>query len=146
MANTLYTIGYEESDVATFLKKVEAAGVRAVLDIRELPQSRIPGFSKTALSTALGRKNIKYIHIRELGSPRQLRHELRESGDFIAFTRGFLLYLKKQAGHIKTIKDLVYSESCCLLCFEKDHNFCHRKFVALEVKAAARNGLQIVHL
>jgi uncharacterized protein (DUF488 family) len=146
MANTLYTIGYEESNAATFLKKIEAAGVRTVLDVRELPQSRIPGFSKTALSTSLAHKNIKYIHVRELGSPRELRHELRENGDFVAFTRGYLLHLKKQAEHIKTVKNLVYSEPCCLLCFEKDHNVCHRKFVALEVKAAARNGLQIVHL
>jgi uncharacterized protein (DUF488 family) len=146
MADTLYTIGYEESDAAAFLKKVEAAGVRTVLDVRELPQSRKPGFSKTALSTSLARKNIKYVHVRALGSPRDLRHELRESGDFVAFTRGYLLYLKKQAEHIKTVKDLVYSEPCCLLCFEKDHNVCHRKFVALEVKAAAQNGLQIVHL
>ncbi|MFZ1072971.1 MAG: DUF488 domain-containing protein [Verrucomicrobiia bacterium] len=146
MANTLYTIGYEESDAATFLKKVEGAGVRTVLDVRELPQSRIPGFSKTALSTALGQRNIKYVHVRELGSPRELRHALREDGDFTAFTRGYLLYLKKQREHIEAVKKMAYTEPCCLLCFEKDHNVCHRKFVALEVKSAARNGLQIVHL
>jgi uncharacterized protein (DUF488 family) len=96
MTNTLYTIGYEESDVSTFLKKVQAAGVQTVLDIRELPQSRILGFSKTALADALRRKNINYVHVRELGSPRKLRHELRRTGDFTAFTRGYLLYLKNK--------------------------------------------------
>ena len=146
MTNTLYTIGYEESDVSTFLKKIEAAGIRTVLDVRELPQSRIPGFSKTALADALHRKNINYVHVRELGSPRELRHELRKTGDFTAFTRGYLLYLKKQAEHVRALQNLVYSESCCLLCFEKDHNVCHRKFVALEIRTVGRNGLLIVHL
>jgi uncharacterized protein (DUF488 family) len=146
MANTLYTIGYEETSAESFLKKLESAGVQIVLDVRELPQSRIPGFSKNALSEKLRGKGIDYLHVRELGSPRELRHELRKTNDFTAFTRGYLLYMKKQAEHVRTVKNLVYEKTCCLLCFEKNHDECHRKFVALEVKAAARNGLQIVHL
>jgi uncharacterized protein (DUF488 family) len=146
MANTLYTIGYEETSAESFLKKLESAGIQMVLDVRELPQSRIPGFSKNALSEKLRCKGIDYLHIRELGSPRELRHELRETNDFTAFTRGYLLYMKKQVEHVRTVKNLVYEKTCCLLCFEKNHDECHRKFVALEVKAVARNGLQIVHL
>jgi len=116
MSNTLYTIGYEATSAESFLKKLESAGVEMVLDVREL------------------------------GSPRELRHKLRETKDFTAFTRGYLLYMKKQMEHVRTVKDLVYEKTCCLLCFEKNHDECHRKFVALEVKAVARNGLQIVHL
>ena len=146
MFNTLYTIGYEETNAESFLKKLESAGVQLVLDIRELPQSRVPGFSKNILSEELHRKGIDYLHIRELGSPRALRHELRETKDFTAFTRGYLLYMKKQTEHVKKVKNLAYEKTCCLLCFEKNHDECHRKFVALEVKAVSRNGLEIVHL
>jgi uncharacterized protein (DUF488 family) len=146
MANTLYTIGYEETSAESFLKKLETAGVKMILDVRELPQSRVPGFSKNILAEKLRHRGIDYLHIRELGSPRELRHELRETKDFMAFTRGYLLYMKKQMDHVRTVKDLVYEKTCCLLCFEKNHDECHRKFVALEVKHVARNGLQIVHL
>ena len=146
MPNTLFTIGYEETTAESFLRKLESAGVQMVLDIRELPQSRIPGFSKNALSEKLRRKGIDYLHVRELGSPRELRHQLRETKDFTAFTRGYLLYMKRQMDHIQTVKNWVYQKTCCLLCFEKNHDECHRKFVALEVKAVARNGLQIVHI
>jgi uncharacterized protein (DUF488 family) len=146
MSNTLYTIGYEATSAESFLKKLESAGVEMVLDVRELPQSRVPGFSKNALSEKLHHRGIDYVHVRELGSPRELRHKLRETKDFTAFTRGYLLYMKKQMEHVRTVKDLVYEKTCCLLCFEKNHDECHRKFVALEVKAVARNGLQIVHL
>jgi uncharacterized protein (DUF488 family) len=98
------------------------------------------------LSEKLRRRGIDYLHVRELGSPRELRHELRETNDFMAFTRGFLLYMKTQKDQVRTVKDLAYEKTCCLLCFEKNHEECHRKFVALDVKAAARNGLQIIHL
>jgi uncharacterized protein (DUF488 family) len=146
MANKLYTIGYEETTAESFLKKLESAGVEMVLDIRELPQSRIPGFSKNVLAEKLRHRGIDYLHIRELGSPRELRHKLRQTKDFMAFTRGYLLYLKKQMEYVGTVKNMVYEKTCCLLCFEKNHEECHRKFVAAEVKAVARNGLQIVHL
>jgi uncharacterized protein (DUF488 family) len=68
MTNTLYTIGYEETSAESFLKKLESAGVKMVLDVRELPQSRVPGFSKNKLAEKLHRHGIEYLHIRELGS------------------------------------------------------------------------------
>jgi uncharacterized protein (DUF488 family) len=146
MARTLYTIGYQGTPAESFLGRLLSVGVETVLDIRELPQSRIPGFSKGALSERLRRNGIDYLHIRELGSPRELRHELRQTNDFAAFTRSFLLYLKKQMEHVQNVKEMAYRRKCCLLCFEKNHDECHRKLVALEIRAVARNGLQIVHL
>lgn len=146
MAGVLYTIGYEQSDPETFVRKLRAARVQTVIDVRELPHSRIPGFSKTALADALRQRGINYRHVPELGSPRDLRHSVRATGDFVAFTRGYLLFLKRQAKHVRAVKDLVDEQTCCLLCFEKDHNACHRKFVAMEIKAIGRNGLAIVHL
>jgi uncharacterized protein (DUF488 family) len=119
MANTLYTIGYEETSAQSFLEKLESAGVQMVLDVRELPQSRIPGFSKNALSEKPGHKGIDYLHVRELGSPRKLRHELRETNDFMAFTRGYLLYIRTQKERVRTVTDMAYEKTCCLLCFEK---------------------------
>lgn len=146
MGHQLYTIGYEETELPDFLEKLASARVKTLVDVRELAQSRVPGYSKTALTAALKRKGIDYIHVPELGSPRDLRHELRESGNFTAFTRGYLLHLKKQTDHVRAIQRLVYSETCCLLCFEKNHQECHRQFVAQEIKTVARNGLEIVHL
>ena len=146
MARKLYTIGYEETDVKTFLDKLSASGVKTLVDVRELAQSRIPGYSKSALAEKLRRHGFEYLHIPELGSPRELRHELRESGNFAAFARGYTIHLKKEIEQIEKLKDMVYNQTCCLLCFEKDHNTCHRKFVADHIKILGRNGLEIVHL
>lgn len=146
MGHQLFTIGYEETELSDFLDKLASAGVETLVDVRELAQSRVQGYSKTALTDALKRKGIDYIHVPELGSPRDLRHELRESGNFAAFTRGYLLHLRKQTDHVRQVQRLAYSETCCLLCFEKNHQECHRQFVAQEIKTVGRNGLEIVHL
>jgi uncharacterized protein (DUF488 family) len=142
----LFTIGYEETQLRDFLDKLASAGVKTLVDVRELPQSRIPGYSKTALTAALKSKGIEYVHVPELGSPRNLRRELRETGNFTAFTRGYLLHLKKQTEQVREVQQRVYGETCCLLCFEKNHQECHRQFVAQEIKIVGRNGLEIVHL
>ena len=146
MGEKLFTIGYEETELGDFLDKLTRAGVQTVVDVRELPQSRIPGFSKTALAAALKHKGIGYVHVPELGSPRELRHELRETGNFMAFTRGYLLHLKKQGDRVRELQRRAYAEACCLLCFEKNHLECHRQFVAHEIRLVGRNGLEIVHL
>jgi uncharacterized protein (DUF488 family) len=146
MARQLFTIGYEGTLPAKFFEKLASVGVRTLVDVRELPQSRIRGYSKTALAASLKSRGIEYVHVPELGSPRALRHELRETGNFTAFTRGYLLHLKTQIECVREMQRRVYAETCCLLCFEKNHQECHRQFVALEIKAIGRNGLEIVHL
>ena len=42
----LYTLGYEGLDVAAFIACLKRAAVRQVVDVREIPFSRKPGFSK----------------------------------------------------------------------------------------------------
>ncbi|MBI5394900.1 MAG: DUF488 domain-containing protein [Verrucomicrobia bacterium] len=146
MPHSLYTIGYQDMAPADFLRRLREAGVVVLLDVRELAQSRIQGFSKTALAHALKQHDIQYQHIPKLGSPRKLRHELRDSGDFAAFTRGYLHHLGKQGEQLQELQRLAYDRVCCLLCFEKDHEACHRQFIARQIKELGRNGLQIVHL
>ena len=48
----LATIGYEGAALEDFLATLAAARVTTLLDIREAPVSRRPGFSKRALAAA----------------------------------------------------------------------------------------------
>ena len=81
----IVTIGYEAASLADFIDTLRLANVDRLLDIRELPTSRRKGFSKSALSAALADAGIGYAHERALGSPRELRHRLREDGDLARF-------------------------------------------------------------
>jgi len=53
MSRILYTIGYEGAEISQFLRTLRDCGVQRVIDIRDVPVSRKPGFSKGSLSAAL---------------------------------------------------------------------------------------------
>ena len=63
----LFTIGYEATTMAEFLDALTKAGVERVIDVRAVPNSRRPGFSKTPLRNALAEAGIDYVHLRALG-------------------------------------------------------------------------------
>ncbi len=61
-----FTIGYEAAPMADFLDALTSAGVKRVIDVRALPLSRRPGFSKTPLKGALAEAGIDYVHLKAL--------------------------------------------------------------------------------
>src|SRR3982751_5880304 len=73
----IFTIGYEGTTVAEFLAALQAAGVKRVIDVRALPLSRRPGFSKTSLKNALAEEGIEYLHLKALGTPADGRSAAR---------------------------------------------------------------------
>ncbi len=73
----IFTIGYEGSTVGDFLGALKAAGVERVIDVRALPLSRRPGFSKSPLKAALEEAGIEYVHLKALGTPAEGRAAAR---------------------------------------------------------------------
>jgi uncharacterized protein (DUF488 family) len=67
----LATIGYEGADVDDFVATLRSAGIRRLIDVRELAISRRRGFAKRALSGALADADIEYVHLRGLGDPKE---------------------------------------------------------------------------
>jgi uncharacterized protein (DUF488 family) len=142
----LMTIGYEGMTLKEFLSVLKRCGVTMLVDVRELPISRKPGFAKAALSAALMENGIKYEHLAELGCPREVRHGYREDGDWPGYTRKFKAYLNTQEAPLARLWDLMQDERCCLMCFEADFNFCHRSFVAERVLTLADVPMRAMHL
>ena len=137
----ILTIGYEGVSLADFLATLKAAGVRQLLDIRELPISRRKGFSKSALSTALAEAGIGYAHERALGSPRELRYRLREDGDLPRFFSDFREYLATQRTLLDTLARTV-TGAVALLCYERNPAECHRSVVATALARRAQSTVQ----
>jgi uncharacterized protein (DUF488 family) len=137
----ILTIGYEGVSIEGFLTTLQNAGVRQLLDIRELPISRRKGFSKGALSAALASAGIEYLHQRALGSPRELRHRLRDDGDFARFFSDFREYLATQRLLLDTLaRDS--SGAVALLCYERNPAECHRSIVATALARRAQSTVE----
>jgi uncharacterized protein (DUF488 family) len=141
---SLYTFGYQGLGLDAFLSRLRAAGVHRLIDVRETPFSRKPGFSKGALSAALVAHGIEYAHMAALGCPRPIRERYKADGDWAAYERAFIEYLGTQSAPIRAVAELANAETVCLLCFEADFGRCHRTFVA---RAAVGAGVPaVVHL
>jgi uncharacterized protein (DUF488 family) len=141
---TVFTIGYEGLDIDDFMALLSEHGIETVVDIRELPLSRKPAFSKKALANVLNLSGLEYVHMVELGSPRPERDGYRADGDWKRYTTGFLKHLKTQKNAIASLAERVESSTCALLCYEADFNFCHRSIVA---KAVSENcGAEVEHI
>ena len=127
---TVFTIGYEGLGIDSFLSLLAQHGIDTVADVREYPVSRKPGFSKKSLASVLHLACREYVHIAELGCPKPIRDCYREDGNWKRYTESFLKYLQTQTAAIVALSERTQSSRCALLCFEADHNFCHRSMVA----------------
>ena len=142
----LMTIGYEGLTTRDFIDLLRRCRVSMIVDIRELPISRKPGFAKAALAAMLEKHGIKYQHVSELGCPRDIRHEYRDDGDWGRYSRRFKAYLETQGTAIERLIEWTGEEQCCLLCFEEDFNFCHRSYVAEQAVLKMDGPARIHHL
>lgn len=141
---TIYTIGYEGIDIEQFFMLLREHGIETVVDVRELPLSRKPGFSKKILAAALNLSGFEYTHLADLGCPKPIRDRYRSDADWRRYKEGFLKYLKTQEDAIEELATLASSSNCALLCFEADFNYCHRSMVADAVKQ--RSGMRVSHI
>lgn len=141
----LYTIGYERSSLSDFIATLRLTGVNVLADIRDRAQSRRPGFSKSALSEALNKANIQYIHLKELGDPKEGREAARR-GDFGEFRRVFSKVMASDEANSAVLKiaELLKESNVCLMCYERDEKTCHRKIVSDDLKK--RTGTPVTHL
>ena len=76
-AKRIFTIGYEGTTQSELIAALQAAGVARVIDVRAVPLSRKPGFSKNVLAAGLGEAGIDYVHLK--GSARRRRDARRRA-------------------------------------------------------------------
>ena len=141
----LYTIGYEGISQEALFQTLVYHDIQTLLDIRQLPQSRKPGLSKTALGGAATGYGMEYRHLRALGTPRDPRYQRKIDHDEAAFRTGYLAYLAMQDAAMDALVELAQRSRCCLLCYEANVE-CHRLLVANRAVEMTGGALTTVHL
>lgn len=143
---TVFTSGYEGKNIDEFLSNLMDNNIQTLVDVREIPLSRKKGFSKYALQKRLGEQNIKYVHIRALGSPSSLRKKLYGDKDYEYFFDKYEKHLKECKKELKELYSLINEKISCLLCFEKNPSSCHRSIVADKVSRLNGTTLSVRHI
>lgn len=142
----LLTIGYEGREIGEFIDRLKQFNISRLIDVREIPLSRKPGFSKSALREKLEDENIKYVHIKALGSPSPIRNKLKSDLDYDCFFKAYREYLSRNMEVIKEVHQFIFDGMNCIMCFERFPDKCHRSAVADKVREYDGNGLKIKHI
>ena len=139
----IFTIGYEGATMAEFLAALQQAGIERMIDVRALPLSRRPGFSKSPLRAALEEAGIEYVHLKALGTPADGRAAARAGRheDMARIYAGQLELPEAMAQGAQMI-ELARERPSALLCFEREPAHCHR---SLLLEAVAPD-VEAVHL
>jgi len=142
----LFTIGYEQTPPKAVLDELKQAGVKLLVDVRAIASSRRPGFSKTQLAAGLDERGIGYVHLRGLGTPKEGRLAAR-SGDAKALERIYAKHMKtpQTKEQLDELSALIETSGpVCILCYERDHRVCHRRFIAEAIHD--RDGVAVENL
>ena len=139
----IFTIGYEGATVPEFIGALQEAGVERVIDVRALPLSRRPGFSKSPLKAALEQAGIEYVHLKALGTPSDGRAAAR-AGRHADLERIYAgqLELPEAIAQSAQMLDLAAEKPSALMCMEREPAQCHR---TLLLNAVAPDA-EAVHL
>ena len=126
----IFTIGYEATTMGEFIAALTSAGVQRVIDVRALPLSRRPGFSKTPLRGALAEVGIDYVHLRALGTPPAGREAARKGrqAELEEIYAG-QLELPEAIVQGAEMVALAAGAPSALLCFERAPGGCHRSLL-----------------
>ena len=142
----LFTIGYEQTPAKAVLDELETAGVKLLVDVRAVTSSRRPGFSKNQLAASLDERGIAYLHLAGLGTPKEGRLAAR-SGKFDVLHKIYAKHLKTPQAReeLDELAALVKkSGPVCILCYERDHQHCHRQWIAEIIED--RDGVRVENL
>lgn len=126
-AKRIFTIGYEGATQAELIAALMDAGVEQVIDVRAVPLSRKPGFSKNVLAAGLREAGIDYVHLKALGTPPEGREAARKGRkDVLARVYAGQLETPEAAIDVARLIGLAGEKPSALLCFERDPEQCHR--------------------
>ena len=91
------------------------------------------------------RIGIKYIHVRNLGTPKEMMEEKSLHGEYNmeAYKKHLLRECERE---LLELCDIVSNNSTCLLCYENDAMTCHRSVVADRVIEMMSDKFNITHL
>lgn len=135
----IFTIGYEGATVPEFIAALLKARVKRVIDVRALPLSRRPGFSKTALKGALEEAGIEYLHLKALGTPADGRAAAR-AGRHADMERIYAGQLELPEAMMQSAQmlELAREKPTALLCMEREPAHCHRTLLLSTVAPEAQ--------
>jgi len=129
-----FTIGYTGRKTEDILDALVANGVRTLADIRQNPVSMYrPDLSKTNLRRLVENRGLNYMHLPELGVPRDIRAKAIKTGTREVIWEWYDEFVVKEY-NLHRFFNCIIEHPVVFMCVEIDPRECHRHrlFLALE--------------
>jgi hypothetical protein len=139
----IFSIGYEGKPIDAFIAILKQNGAERLIDVRQTPYSRKPGFSKKALETNLRAAGIEYVGIPELGTDKSSRDAHRADDDIAPVLKEYKVKLERNLAHYEQLKGQAREKPSAIMCYEEDFRQCHRQVIEERLEAA---GFRVIHL
>ena len=143
---SLVSIGYEGRTSEGLLEILVQLGVDTLVDVRLTPLSRKPGLSKTKLAAGSEAVGVRYVHLPALGNPKDNRDSFREGRPKEGCIRfSALLARPASIASMDQLEALARDGRVAVLCFERDHDRCHRQVIVNELTDRLGDHLKLIH-
>lgn len=142
----LVSIGYEGRTAGDLLRTLASLGVDTLVDVRLTPISRKPGLSKTRLGEGAAALGIDYVHLPSLGNPKDNREPFRSGSVQDGCIRFSALLARPAAiSAMDQLEALARDGLTAVLCFERDHDRCHRQVIVEEMSERLGSRVTVIH-
>lgn len=141
------TIGFTQSSAQSFFERLNAAGVKKVIDVRLHNTGQLAGFAKAGdLAFFLKRLNdVAYVHAPALAPTDDILKAFKARKDnWALYERQFLDLMAVRK--IEKIFDAKDFDRACLLCSEAKPHHCHRRLVCEYLNQHWNGALSVRHL
>lgn len=122
----LYDIGYEKKNIDSFLNILIQNNISCLIDVRRNAFSMNFDYTKKLLKNYLNKRDIDYVHIKELGIESSRRKNLNTKKDYEELFSEYRDDLKDKKSYVSEIVNKSKKVKTVMMCFEKDNDFCHR--------------------
>ena len=127
----IYTLGTDRRSEEDFIEILFAYDIKALIDVRSYPKSRIPIFTKENLKNLLDREGIAYHFLgKELGGFRK--------GGYVSY-----LVTDDFVKGVELLESIAMRDASVIICAERFPWKCHRKWISRELH---KRSWQVEHI
>ena len=142
----VFSVGHSTRTLDEFISIIKAYGITLIVDIRTVPRSRHnPQFNKETLPDHLKAKNVKYIHMPELGGLRRPRADSTNLALENKSFRGYADYMRSKefSESLLRLVALVRENCLAVMCAEAVPWRCHRNLLS---DALTARNIKVKHI
>ena len=127
----IFTLGTDRRSEEDFIEILFSYNIAAIIDVRSVPKSRVPTFTRDNLEELLRREGMEYFFLgRELGGFRK--------GGYTAY-----LVTEEFTQGIELLESIAEKREAVIICAERFPWKCHRKWISRELH---KRGWDIQHI